>query len=88
MNTDLLSSIGDRMWTEKEAAYLLGVSLHTLWRWRREKRITFFLLPCDQVRYRRQDLENLLAVSLRPRDEAKGEHRIRRMKRNKDNGNK
>ncbi len=65
MTTDLLSSIGDRMLTGKEAAYLLHISVHTLWVLRRDRRITFFRFPNGQLRYRRQDIENFLGASMR-----------------------
>lgn len=60
MTTDFLNSIDERMWTEKEAAYLLHVSPNTMWLWRKQKKVTFFRLPNGTIRYRKCDLEALL----------------------------
>lgn len=64
MTTDLVTSLEERMWTEKEAAYLLHVSPNTMWLWRKQKKITFFRLPNGTIRYRKQDLEKLLQDAL------------------------
>jgi hypothetical protein len=60
MTTDLVASIDERMWTEKEAAYLLHVSTNTMWLWRKQKKITFFRLANGTIRYRKSDLEIFL----------------------------
>ena len=77
MRTDLMSGIGDRMLTEKEAAYLLHISPHTLWMLRKNGRITFFQFPNGQIRYRRQDIENFLGESLRLGNGAKIETQLK-----------
>jgi len=64
MTADLVSSIEERMWTEKEAAYLLHVSPVTLTYWRKLKKVTFFRLPNGTIRYRKCDLETLLNKSV------------------------
>ncbi|MDR1242218.1 MAG: helix-turn-helix domain-containing protein [Deltaproteobacteria bacterium] len=60
MTEDLVTSIDERMWTEKEAAYLLHISPNTLWLWRKQKKITFFRLANGTIRYRKSDLEMFL----------------------------
>jgi hypothetical protein len=65
MSTDLMPDSDERMWTEKEVAHLLHVSVHTVWALRRDRRITFFRFPNGQIRYRRRDIENFLDASLR-----------------------
>lgn len=65
MTVDIVSTIEERMWTEKEAAYLLHVSPVTLTYWRKLKKVTFFRLPNGTIRYRKNDLNNLLKDSLR-----------------------
>lgn len=60
MREDLVSGIDERLWTEKEVAHLLHVSIHTMWVWRRQKKVTFIRLPNGLIRYRRWDLEELL----------------------------
>lgn len=64
MSEDLVSGIDERLWTEKEVAHLLHVSVHTLWVWRRQKKITFIKLPNGLIRYRKRDLEKLLNGSM------------------------
>lgn len=64
MSTDLVSGLDERMWTEKEVAHLLHVGVKTMWIWRRDKLVTFVRLPNGRIRYRRQDLENLLGAGL------------------------
>ncbi len=65
MSMDLMPDSNERMWTEKEVAHLLHVSVHTVWVWRRHRRITFYRFPNGQIRYRKQDIESFLGVSLR-----------------------
>jgi len=60
MAKDLVTTIEERMWTEKEAAYLLHVSPVTLTHWRKQKKITYFRLPNGTIRYRKLDLDTLL----------------------------
>lgn len=74
MSEDLVSGIDERLWTEKEVAHLLHVSVHTLWVWRRQKKVTYFRLPNGLIRYRRSDLEGLLIESLCRGDENECEH--------------
>jgi hypothetical protein len=62
MTTDFVTGIDERMWTEKEAAYLLHVSPNTLWLWRKQKKITFFRLANGTIRYRKSDIEMFLRV--------------------------
>jgi len=64
MAKDLVTAIEERMWTEKEAAYLLHVSPATLTHWRKQKKITYFRLPNGTIRYRKFDLDILLFAGL------------------------
>lgn len=64
MITDLVESIGERMWTEREAAYLLHVSPNTMWLWRKQKKVAFFRLANGSIRYRKQDLEDFLRAGV------------------------
>jgi predicted site-specific integrase-resolvase len=64
MSADLVSGIEERMWTEKEVARLLHIGVKTLWAWRRDKLVTFVRLPGGSIRYRRQDIEELLGTGL------------------------
>lgn len=64
MTTELVESIGERMWTEKEAAYLLHVSPNTMWLWRKQNKVTFFRLANGTIRYRKGDLESFLQAAL------------------------
>lgn len=72
MNTGLVESIDERMWTEKEAAYLLHVSPNTMWLWRKQKKVTFFRLANGSIRYRKQDLEDFLRAGVCPAGEQEG----------------
>ena len=60
MTTGLVESIGERMWTEREAAFLLHVSPNTMWLWRKQKKVTYFRLANGTIRYRKRDLDKLL----------------------------
>lgn len=86
MNEDLVSGIDERLWTEKEVAHLLHVSTHTMWVWRRQKKVTFIKLPNGLIRYRKRDLEGLLSEGLRRWDENRCEH-LRRVGGNSDDNN-
>ena len=46
--------------TSDDAKQALRVSALTLWRWRRQGKLTAFKLPGGGLRYREQDLINVL----------------------------
>ncbi|CAK7009693.1 MAG: hypothetical protein DELT_00396 [Desulfovibrio sp.] len=64
MTTDFVESVGERMWTEKEAACLLHVSPNTMWLWRKQEKITFFRLANKMIRYRKSDLDDFLRAGI------------------------
>ena len=72
MTTELVESIGERMWSEKEAAYLLHVSPNTMWLWRKQNKVTFFRLANGTIRYRKQDLEDFLRAGVCPTGDQEG----------------
>lgn len=53
----------DDLLTRKEACALLNVSARTLYRYEEEGHITALLLPSGHRRFRRIDVEALLAVT-------------------------
>mgnify|MGYP003268615126 FL=1 len=73
MTTQFVPGSEERMWTEKEAANFLHVSPQTLWLWCKQKKISFFRLGNGTIRYRKQDLEDLLNAGLSPMEVEKEE---------------
>lgn len=53
-----LAEKDDRLLTPSEVAERLGVSGVTIWRWLKNKLLTFYLLPGGQIRIRELDLED------------------------------
>jgi len=48
------------VYTSKQVAQMLGLSMATLKDWRRRKRIDFITLPSGRVRYRPEVIEEMM----------------------------
>lgn len=55
-----LAEKDDRLLTPSEVAKRLGVSRATIWRWLKNKLLTFYLLPGGQIRINESDLEDFI----------------------------